>query len=359
MVYYRGLAELPGERLIDRYERCEELFRRGTRLQEAAMKTTAESVSEARLKQILDVMDDGVYVIREDLTVEYTNRAMSRFEEAGVDGPKCHRVIFGRDTVCPWCRAREVLDGQEVQWEHHVPEMGRTFHITESPIRNPDGSVSKLSVYRDVTRRKRREKTLETSREDTERLFEHVGAGVYISSKEGRFLKVNQALIDMLGYESKEECLSIDLAEDLYMHAEDRHEFQELIERDGRVIEYEVEDYEIISASDGFEAGLQVNHFRPHLLILDIMMPDIKGYDVCKKIKENEETRDTKIIVLSAYLDDEKFKKTKEYGADLCFSKPLPLPKLKAEVARLLVGAENSPTREEGVERNGNERGSP
>jgi excisionase family DNA binding protein len=96
------------------------------------------------------------------------------------------------------------------------------------------------------------------------------------------------------------------------------------------------EDYEIISASDGFEAGLQVNHFRPHLLILDIMMPDIKGYDVCKKIKENEETRDTRIIVLSAYLDDEKFKKMKEYGADSCFSKPLPLPKLKAEVARLL-----------------------
>lgn len=101
-------------------------------------------------------------------------------------------------------------------------------------------------------------------------------------------------------------------------------------------LEEEDRDYEIISASDGFEAGLQVNHFRPHLLILDIMMPDIKGYDVCRKIKENEETRDTKIIVLSAYLDDEKFKKMKEYGADLCFSKPLPLSKLKEEVATLL-----------------------
>ncbi|MFP3927907.1 MAG: response regulator [Desulfobacteraceae bacterium] len=101
-------------------------------------------------------------------------------------------------------------------------------------------------------------------------------------------------------------------------------------------LEEEDHDYEIISASDGFEAGLQVNHFRPHLLILDIMMPDIKGYDVCRKIKENEETRETKIIVLSAYLDEEKFRKMKEYGADLCFSKPLPLPKLKQEVAQLL-----------------------
>jgi len=101
-------------------------------------------------------------------------------------------------------------------------------------------------------------------------------------------------------------------------------------------LEEDVFDYEVISASDGFEAGLQVNHFAPDLLILDIMMPDIKGYEVCKKIKENPQTRHTKIIVLSAYLDEEKFKKMKDHGADACFSKPFPLPQLKEEVARLL-----------------------
>ena len=101
-------------------------------------------------------------------------------------------------------------------------------------------------------------------------------------------------------------------------------------------LEEDEHDYEVISASDGFEAGIQVSHFKPHLLILDIMMPDIKGYEVCKKIKHDEETKDIKIIVLSAYLDEEKFKKMKEHGADVCFSKPLPLPQLKEEVARLL-----------------------
>jgi excisionase family DNA binding protein len=94
--------------------------------------------------------------------------------------------------------------------------------------------------------------------------------------------------------------------------------------------------YEMISASDGFEAGLQVNHFKPDLLILDIMMPDINGYEVCKKIKSSPETKDTKIIVLSAYLDDDAFNQMKEYGADACFSKPLPLEQLKYEVAKLL-----------------------
>jgi excisionase family DNA binding protein len=103
-----------------------------------------------------------------------------------------------------------------------------------------------------------------------------------------------------------------------------------------QALEEDEHDYEIISASDGFEAGIQVNHFKPHLLILDIMMPDIKGFEVCKRIKSDESSKTTKIVVLSAYLDEEKFNQMKENGADLCFSKPLPLPQLKQEVARLL-----------------------
>ncbi|MBS3754845.1 MAG: response regulator [Desulfobacterales bacterium] len=109
-----------------------------------------------------------------------------------------------------------------------------------------------------------------------------------------------------------------------------------IVESIVQALEEDEHDYEVISAADGFEAGLQVNHFKPNLLILDIMMPDIKGYEVCQKIKANKETCDTRIIVLSAYLDEEKFKQMKDNGADACFSKPLPLPQLKEEVARLL-----------------------
>ena len=109
-----------------------------------------------------------------------------------------------------------------------------------------------------------------------------------------------------------------------------------IVESIVQALEEDEFDYEVLSASDGFEAGLQVNHFHPDLLILDIMMPDIKGYEVCKKIKANEKTKDIKIIVLSAYLDDDKFAQMKEHGADVCLSKPLPLPQLKDEVAKLL-----------------------
>ena len=109
-----------------------------------------------------------------------------------------------------------------------------------------------------------------------------------------------------------------------------------IVESIVQALEEDQFDYEVISASDGFEAGLQVNHFNPDLLILDIMMPDIKGYEVCQKVKSNPDTKETKIIVLSAYLDEAKFKQMKDHGADVCFSKPLPLSQLKEEVARLL-----------------------
>jgi excisionase family DNA binding protein len=106
-------------------------------------------------------------------------------------------------------------------------------------------------------------------------------------------------------------------------------------------LEEDPHEYEVITAADGFEAGLQVSHFRPDLLILDIMMPDIDGYEVCRKLKSSEGTKHIKIIVLSGYLDEESYKKMREYGADLCFSKPLPLDKLRGEIAGLLYPEED------------------
>lgn len=91
-----------------------------------------------------------------------------------------------------------------------------------------------------MTESKEKETRLRETEQDYERLFEHVGSGVYISSKEGKFINVNQALVDMLGYDSKEDLLKIDLSKDLYVRPEDRTRFMQLIEKEGRVIDYEV-----------------------------------------------------------------------------------------------------------------------
>jgi two-component system NtrC family sensor kinase len=82
---------------------------------------------------------------------------------------------------------------------------------------------------------------IRTSEEDYKRLFENVRSGLYVSSKEGKFLNANKALLDMLGYKSKEEFLKIDITKDLYHRPENRRKFQEMVERDGHVIDYEVD----------------------------------------------------------------------------------------------------------------------
>jgi PAS domain S-box-containing protein len=189
---------------------------------------------------ILDAFDDGIYVMNQDLVVEYMNIAMIRQFGDGI-GKKCHELINQTDEKCPWCRSDEVFEGKKISREVYVPQVDKTYYLTELPIEKEDGTISKLSIYRDVTERKRREEMLRASEEDFANLFEHVACGVFISSKQGKFLNANHALLDMLGYESKDEFLKIDITKDLYVRPEDREEFKEMIEREGRVIDYEVE----------------------------------------------------------------------------------------------------------------------
>jgi two-component system NtrC family sensor kinase len=189
---------------------------------------------------ILDAFEDGIYVMNKDLVVEYMNNAMIAEFGAGV-GKKCHQLINQSEEKCPWCLSDEVFAGNTVRRDVYVPLADKTYHLTEIPFEIADGSLSKLSIYQDISKRKKQEEMLRASEEEFKTLFEHVASGVFISSKEGKFLNANQALLDMLGYDSKEAFLNIDLPQDLYVRPEDRRTFQEMMERDGRVIDYEVE----------------------------------------------------------------------------------------------------------------------
>jgi PAS domain S-box-containing protein len=189
---------------------------------------------------ILDAFEDGIYVMDRNLVVEYMNSAMVAEFGDGV-GKKCHRLLNQSEDKCSWCLSDEVFAGKTVRREVYVPLVDKTYYLTEIPFENEDGTLSKLSIYHDISKRKIQEEMLRASEEEFKNLFEHVASGVFISSKEGKFLNANQALLDMLGYDSKEEFLNIDLPQDLYVRPEDRRTFQDMMERDGRVIDYEVE----------------------------------------------------------------------------------------------------------------------
>jgi two-component system NtrC family sensor kinase len=188
---------------------------------------------------ILDAFEDGIYVMNQDLDVEYMNNAMiAQFGDG--TGKKCYQLLNKSDEKCPWCQSEEVFEGKTFRREVYVPRVDKTYYLIELPLKNEDGTLSKLSIYRDITERKMREEMLRASEAEFKLLFENMPTGVFVSSKQGKFINTNQALLDMLGYEDKEEFLNIDISKDLYVSPEDRSKFQEMIERDGRVTDYEV-----------------------------------------------------------------------------------------------------------------------
>ena len=159
------------------------------------------------LIDVLDSMEDGIYVINNNYIVEFMNKAMVKVFGNGT-GKKCHQVINMSDDVCPWCTAGDVFEKGETSHEEvHLAGIGKTYDLLELPLRNKDGSISKLSIYRDITPSKDQEKRLRASEQNYRRLFENVAVGVYVSSKKGRFMNANRALLDMLGYEDKAEFL--------------------------------------------------------------------------------------------------------------------------------------------------------
>ncbi len=193
-----------------------------------------------KLITIFEAMADGVCIVNQDLTIEFMNSVMVENFSDGI-GTKCFKTLENRNKICTNCEAARVFNGETLHQEVYNKIADKFYDIVEVPLKNDDGTLSKLSIFRDISLKKKQEAKLKASEEHYRRLFELVGCGVFISSKEGKFLDANLALLDMLGYSNREEFLTIDIAHDLYLSPEDRQSFVETIEREGSVIDLDVE----------------------------------------------------------------------------------------------------------------------
>lgn len=81
--------------------------------------------------------------------------------------------------------------------------------------------------------------------------------------------------------------------------------------------------YSIEIASDGFEAGFKTIQFKPDLMILDLFMPGMDGFEVCKQIKNNSTTSHIKIIAFTGYDTPENKDRIIQAGADGYLAKPV------------------------------------
>ncbi len=83
------------------------------------------------------------------------------------------------------------------------------------------------------------------------------------------------------------------------------------------------DNIEVEIAYDGFDAGGKIQTWQPHILLLDLMMPGLNGFDVCHQIKSNPATRAIRIITMTGYHTPENVDRILNAGAEACMAKPL------------------------------------
>jgi len=130
-------------------------------------------------------------------------------------------------TTCPYC------EGAAGDPEQIDPTFGGYFLVTNSTFHDSNGvPLGTIHVLKDFTERRQAENKFRM-------LFENVQEGIFISTPEGRFLDFNKALMNILGYEKRDELLSVDITPTFYPHAEDREHLKRLLREHGQVSDFE------------------------------------------------------------------------------------------------------------------------
>ncbi len=98
----------------------------------------------------------------------------------------------------------------------------------------------------------------------------------------------------------------------------------------------EKKGYQISVAGNGEEALERIDEFRPDLILLDIMLPGISGYEVCENVRQNPDTKDTKIVFLSAMGREIDIARGMSIAADGYIVKPFSIVDVITKVGELL-----------------------
>jgi DNA-binding response OmpR family regulator len=96
--------------------------------------------------------------------------------------------------------------------------------------------------------------------------------------------------------------------------------------------------YKVAIARDGTQALSLAGTLRPDLIVLDVMLPTLNGFDVCRQIRANREMKNTRILMLTARGRESEIAKGMDAGADAYMTKPFATRELVSKVAELLGG---------------------
>ncbi|HWZ46451.1 MAG TPA: PAS domain S-box protein, partial [Candidatus Saccharimonadales bacterium] len=190
--------------------------------------------SSRQWAEIFDSISDYIVVHDDQCRVLRVNRSLAEFigvRPAELIGMSMRALIsISSDTAqpCPFCRPGTSAD------EYLHPVLERSYLVSTSRIHGAlNEGLQTVHVLKDITDRREAERRYRE-------LFDNVQEGVFFSSPEGRFIEVNDALVRMLGYQTREEVLKLDIESHVYVSSEQREQIVKRLLTQGSVRNFEV-----------------------------------------------------------------------------------------------------------------------
>jgi two-component system NtrC family sensor kinase len=190
--------------------------------------------SSRQWAEIFDSISDFIVVHDEQFEVLRVNRSLAEFigvrpaELIGLSMRALISLASDSPRPCPFCRVESESD------EYLHPVLERTYLVSSSRIHGAlDEGLQTVHVLKDITDRREAEQRYRE-------LFDNVQEGVFFASPEGHFIEVNDALVRMLGYQTREEVLKLDLQGQVYVWAEQRDEITRQLRQKGAIRNFEV-----------------------------------------------------------------------------------------------------------------------
>jgi PAS domain S-box-containing protein len=201
--------------------------------------------SEAKLHLLINQVPALLWTIDTDL--RFTSSGGAALEGLGlrpgqVVGMTLYEYFDTEDSAFePIAMHRVAMEtGEHVSYDFEWAD--NSYEVLLEPLRDPRGKTTGcIGIAVDVSERKRADEVLRQSEAKYRGLVEHANYGIYRSSPEGRFLSVNPALVEMLGYGSAEELMGVDMERDVYAHPSERPGLVEQYRERGRIDNLELE----------------------------------------------------------------------------------------------------------------------
>jgi PAS domain S-box-containing protein len=203
--------------------------------------------AEGKFRTLVEQSLVGIYIIQ-DGKFPHVNPTLAGIcgftQEEMISSKSVMDVVEDADRSLVSENLRKRLDGETLSMRYSFRIKRSDGELRDVEVQGSktvfNGKPAVIGTLLDITERKKAMELLRYSEDKYRRLFMESKDVIYITTRDGKLADINPAGVELFGYSSREELMEVDIARDLYVNPEDRDTFQEIVERQGFVKDYEL-----------------------------------------------------------------------------------------------------------------------